>query len=118
MTKELDIKIPSFWKNRNGDKVCVYDCNADFYDCIIVGGDELYRCDPNGKAVYKPMIHSGDLIEPWTEPRTGEFWVNVYDTHATINYSSKENADELAASDRLACVKVTWTEGQGLEGVE
>jgi len=59
-----------------------------------------------------------DLIEPWKEPRTGEFWVNVYEpwtASEVARYSTREIADENAIANRIACVPVKWTEGEGLE---
>ena len=58
-----------------------------------------------------------DLIE--VKPRIKrEVWVNVYPAwlHSDVVYQSKSAADEGAAGDRIACVKLTidCEEGEGL----
>jgi hypothetical protein len=62
-------------------------------------------------------IHDLDLIEEWREPKTGTFWVNVY-PFKIINISrifdSKNEADDHANQERIACIEVKWTEGDGL----
>jgi len=60
-----------------------------------------------------------DLIEPWKEPREGEVWVNIYETGHGDCQLNQKGADaraenEMAHQERLACVKVKWTEGEGL----
>lgn len=54
-----------------------------------------------------------DLIAPWTDPKTGTVWVNVYDDHF-MTYTTRDYADRHAMSGRLACVSINWTEGEGL----
>ncbi len=54
-----------------------------------------------------------DLIAPWTEPKKGTVWVNMYDDHF-MTYTTRDYADRHAMSGRLACVSVNWTEGDGL----
>ena len=51
--------------------------------------------------------------------RSGEVWVNIYAIESAMHfngYTTREQADYNALSKRLACVRVTWTEGDGLDG--
>jgi hypothetical protein len=51
-------------------------------------------------------------------PRKHEVWINFYqhdaDTLAICAYSSQELANKNASRDRTACVRVKFTEGEGL----
>ncbi len=53
-----------------------------------------------------------DLIEEYKEPQTGEVWVNVYEGKEFAQWSTRERADSYADSDRIARIKLTYTEGQ------
>jgi hypothetical protein len=47
------------------------------------------------------------------EPKTG--WINIYPKSLVSNSCrSKEEADEAAGTDRIACIQITYTEGEGL----
>ncbi len=39
-----------------------------------------------------------------------EGWVNVYNNEHVCMYPTKENADECARPDRLACICIEWEE--------
>ena len=54
---------------------------------------------------------SSNLIE---KPKTYVKWVNLYSNGVACTYSSKGYAD-LGAGDRIACVKIEFTEGEGLD---
>lgn len=45
-------------------------------------------------------------------PVVHEVWTNIYNKHG--GYKTKEEADRGAARGRIACVKLTFTEGEGL----
>jgi hypothetical protein len=53
-------------------------------------------------------------------PREHEVWINLYDSKDGIGrfygfaYSSRETADEIFGANRTACVRVKFTEGEGL----
>jgi hypothetical protein len=47
------------------------------------------------------------------KPKSGKVWLNIYDNHV-FDYPDKEDANRSASSDRLACVEVNWTEGEGI----
>lgn len=81
--------------------------------------------------IYHGSSRELDIISEWVEPLKGEFWVNIYNNKANLfgcfsndcneynfttfaSYSTKEDADKPAEKHRIACVKVSWTEGDGL----
>lgn len=45
--------------------------------------------------------------------RSGEVWVNIYPGLASA-FITREQAEERAGLARIACVRVEWTEGDGL----
>ena len=57
-----------------------------------------------------------DLLDPIREHT---FWLNVYLEPAGlatgVGYRTKADADRAADPDRIACFKVTFVEGEGLE---
>ena len=83
----------------------------------------IYEClytSPRGQAVLK---RNDDLeffegcpsnYEEYIEPRKGSFWINVYASGECGNcYKTKADANAVWV-DRIACVEVSWVEGQGL----
>ena len=46
--------------------------------------------------------------------RSGTVWVNVYEENFLVPHHSRKEADKHGTPDRLACVPVHWTEGEGL----
>jgi hypothetical protein len=65
----------------------------DATDPIFMYGAERYRIKP--------------------EPK--EIWLNIYaDLLSDCAHKTKEEANRSAAAHRIACVKVTYTEGEGL----
>ena len=62
----------------------------------------------------------GDLINVPEPKRSGEFWMNVYQLEGRLSferYSDEIEAKETAKNDTrcLACVRVSWTKGEGLD---
>lgn len=47
-------------------------------------------------------------------PVTHERWVNIYPDDVVSINPSKEQADHRADPYRIACIKITYTEGEGL----
>jgi len=117
--------IGSQWKTRGGwraqilryqkeENMLVWHSEQPYTPCDHNKNGTRTRIEGLGMTPYeKERKQEFDLIEPWTEPRKGEFWVNVYE--GVNKYATKEGADNGALSHRLACVKVSWTEGEGLE---
>ncbi len=46
------------------------------------------------------------------KPQKQRMWVNVYKT--IFGYSTKDEANERAAPDRIACIEIEFEEGDGL----
>lgn len=65
----------------------------------------------NGNFLESKEISENDLIE--VKP-TRIMWVNCYTGNESFGYRTREEADEYADSTRTACIKVTYTEGEGL----
>ena len=61
-----------------------------------------------------------DLINVPEPKRNGEVWVNIYVSDGgsilSVSWVSRQDADKNAHPARIACVRVPWTEGEGLEG--
>lgn len=65
--------------------------------------------------VFRDPINHADL--QWRiAPKKQTVWVNVYHGGAVVenSYSSKQKADASARDFRIACVPLTFTEGDGL----
>lgn len=58
---------------------------------------------PNG------VIYYDDFT--WEKPKTKrEGWINIYPNTNAFHYETKEDADRLSASDRIACCRIEWEE--------
>lgn len=62
-----------------------------------------------------PTTDLHEIVSEWVELRKGEFWVNIHGDDSAYVWSSREIADQQQDEDRIACVRVKWVEGQGLE---
>lgn len=63
--------------------------------------------------------HYGDTIKSSCDlvnvPVRHTVWVNVYSFFQVVYlYPTKSEADQRAGADRIACVPITFTEGEGL----
>lgn len=111
--KPLDITKPL--QTRLGQKAeLVYDgLTGDWPLAVVVHtnyGIEVRSYTRNG-------VHYQDEDSPanlMNVPEKRTIWLNINENWPTIEYSSRELADHYARSDRLACVEVTYTEGEGL----
>lgn len=113
----MKLELYKPYRTRSGHKAVVVAKICDdlwqVFNCER--GDWWYhaadgRCQEDDKSL--------DLILEWHEPRTGEFWVNVYEDEDTSSglrfgyYEGKDYADKVArGSGRIAIKKITWTEG-------
>ena len=110
---EKKFEIGQSWKTRDGRRAVIgYIEQDDYYPIVAMIGGEVYAFSPKGKH-WNGQDSEHDLIEPWTEPKRGEFWVNVYPDEV-IAHKSKKEARNNSVTGRLACVHVRWTEGEGL----
>lgn len=97
------------------------DAMGEFPVIILVkhtSGDALVRLTADGCAYPQGIENSNDLIEVKPE-RTG--WVNIYSTYdpsfRQYSISETREAADLKADGtrkRIACVKITFREGDGL----
>ena len=82
----------------------------------VDGNPCLGSWEPDGSWLVN-RDHQADLVN--TPPRHKRtIWVNVYDdARVSATYLSKKFADEMALSDRIAClcVDLDFEEGEGLE---
>jgi len=74
---------------------------ADFEDLTMLDFMELHS-----------MARDGDLIHVDDKPETRTVWVNLYDNGIAGSYNSSAEADDAAASWRIACKRVTFTTGE------
>ena len=111
MTKTFE--IGQQWRCIDGSRVIILD--------VGVGIHYWHYKDKKPYWAY----NTSDLIEPWTEPRSGEVWVNVWVLAGGENgdlppyyvtWDEREQAlnegDTGGRFKLLARVKVPWTEGQ------
>jgi len=66
--------------------------------------------------IYSCVNNPYDLVNV---PKKHEVWINFYDDdgegdYDSYSYSSRAIADENADSNRIACIRVEFTEGEGL----
>jgi len=57
-------------------------------------------------------------LEWRVKPVTRVLWMNIYDDDAIISHFTKEEADLECDDGRIACVRVEFTEGEGLEDTQ
>ena len=112
----MNIEAGKFYKTRDGRKARIYAVDGSGSDNIhgailIKDGWDCEVWDKDGAWV--DIRSPNDLVSEWVEPRTGTVWVNIYSSHGKV-YTSKEAADNTCFNDRVACVEVNWTEGEGL----
>jgi len=109
---------------RDGRKVWILATDVDNPVCPIVaaitdrsGTQSVYVFDSKGRCNGTEYQTSTDLM---LAPERHEIFANVYYTATSrpfmlTAYRSKAEADEGAGKQRLACVRITFTEGEGLE---
>lgn len=109
---EFKITGPGFYRTRDGKKAYVAGPAVGEWRFVGMGNeDNFYKelWDADGRRVTGAGTPE-DLIAPWTEPKKGTVWVNVY----PVSHKTKAEADAYAQDGRIACVSVNWTEGEGL----
>lgn len=115
----MRITEPGFYKTRDGRKVHVVYVRTDAdWEYPITGwvegspGYDNWTAD--GRLYYEGVDNGADLASEWAEPRTGTVWVNIDADGYQGSWPSRAEADQAAHTDRIACVRVDWTEGEGL----
>lgn len=118
---ELKLEVGKWYRTRNGNKAFVSHKVIDGIEAVCPYGGyvidhhkhaRLWCWFENGTDFSDNDLHEFDLIEEWKEPLKGECWVNVYSTETCVANSTKFRADDQAMKDRIARIKVSWTEGQ------
>lgn len=107
------ISGPGFYRTSDGKKVEITGISAEGY-WLGISGFAVGAWLTDGLARSAAVC---DIIAPWTEPKKGAVWVNVYgvrDGVEFLTHGSREAADKYAEPGRIACVSVNWTEGEGL----
>lgn len=94
-----------------------FRCDSGVYLCVYT--DALGTLFRNIETNHN-FSASPDNLKLWTEyvePKKGTVWLNVYENPSygiTQAHMTRELADRGASKNRLACVEVQWTEGDGL----
>ena len=116
----MKIEAGKFYKTLDGRKA--YICGANplggksvegaLCGFIEHDGSKLYWWELDGSEFSDKMTR---IIHEWKEPAKGTVWVNVYEDKGSVYaYDNKYDADRMASGARIACIEVSWTEGQGL----
>jgi len=119
------IDLKKQYKTRDGRDVKLYAIHPDNRLYRVVHGAIFIEYAParwaiqdwNINGAYLEGKHSDkDLLEVKKTIEV-DCWLNVYPTRHPYVWANREEADELAAPDRIACIhiKQTITEGEGLE---
>ena len=115
MVEGNKFKIGSQWKTRGGWRAVIVGQDGSACPVNVWHSDsDRTECHFSSGALELTSDNASDLMEPWTEPEKGTVWVNIYDDGSVV-HTSRPDADEGSNSARLACVKVDWLEGEGLE---
>lgn len=118
-------------ETRCGEKVKLYaiythKCGTPLvHGAIRLPGDTYWimQAWEGSKAIYRGLLgttsSARDLVKPLL---SGTYWMNIYlrengklPEAAYRFHSSKEEADKCAHTSRIACIKVPWVQGEGLE---
>ena len=110
-------------QTREGRPVTFAKINGRLVGCIR-GHANVFGWTCEGKREVPYWTESSlDLINIPEPKRSGEVWVNIYGSYEVRVHNTRQEADESAdgksqfeGKTRIACVRVPWTEGEGLEG--
>lgn len=122
ITEELMLKP---LRTRSGCKAWIVGYSPEeeypFIGCYVgINGYSFGGCWSSDGCYISGKSSTQDIISEWKEPAKGEFWTNVYTTrnpskHRYLAFHSKIEADDYGAcngTERIACIRTTWTEGQ------
>ena len=107
-------------------------------------GHKWYTRDGREVEIYKPNAGGGRIIGAWFERSTGKWhpaiwrsnggwilneqrnidlvdvpvkhtrWINVYNGNIYHTHPTRKEADEYGGTNRIACIKIEYEEGEGL----
>lgn len=112
--KPLDLTKPL--QTRLGEKAeLVYDgISGDWPLAVVVhykhGGGKTLRTYTREGVLYNDEDSMSNLVNV---PVKRTFWLNIYEDRQT-GHPNRDHADYYACYGRIACVEVTYTEGEGL----
>lgn len=126
----LDMSDESLWpdgyQTRSGLPVRIYAVEDEggypIHGAVFVNGIWQSHCWTDaGRNFYhgRDNDHSADLVR---KRRVYEGWANVYRDESAAGfalvggYTSKEIAGDQSAGNRIACIPITFTEGEGIAG--
>ncbi len=127
----MKYEIGTQWKTRGGWRAMVVDIPERGGSFLVwhsnqpqtpvshalVDGSRVQSC---GRIEDADLYKQGyDLIEPWSEPVIHEFFVNFYDSDYVSGFTTRGAANnhadnEMRHQKRIACIKIKFTEGEGL----
>ena len=115
-THPNDAKPGHKWQTRDGKPVEIYRqddgtgriLGAVYYEHEKKWGLRVWF--ENGGWCLK-RGHQYDLVDV---PVKHIRWVNVYDIKNPRSHPTKEKADKYAGTNRIACIKIEYEEGEGL----
>jgi hypothetical protein len=113
--EEMKLEIGKQYKTRGGWRAVVVAGPDENSDYLVWHSDiqKTLRHLNDGSWKFGYDDRTCDLTEEWKEPRKGTLWVNIYPDNTFCSFGKKEVADVYKGT-RIACVKVHWTDGEGL----
>lgn len=117
----MKLEVLKAYKTRDGEKCVSVEQDKDVFGVFHIKDNAYYFHHSDGRFVCSSSTENGiDIVSEWEEPRRGEIWVNIHSDNSSFTWDSRKAADQQQDEDRIACVRVEWVEGQGLEsdGVE
>ncbi len=106
-------------QTRDGREVRIYTTEGKTKNYPVIGELRSDGCwhirtwTSGGRAAVGLKDEGGDLINV---PEKHTVWINFYRGAASMSFhhADKASADEAVTEGRIACIEVTFTEGEGL----
>lgn len=116
----MQIELYKPYKTRGGWRAVAVDKTEHGFmtyqkDCVT----QLIHVSPEGVMYGDRFTDTTDLVEPWTEPQSGQVWVHVQkdlpDGQISFQVSNTEYFYRNTHKKTLAIIgPIDWVEGQGL----
>ncbi len=120
MTTKIKWIYPKTGKVKRGDFVMPFGAGREWRPAVNSVGDDIALNLRLGWRIRRP-VPATRPSKPKAKGKVHRFWVNVYlcdlkgDLTSCIMHDSKHSADVVAHKSRIACICVSFTEGQGLK---